>query len=110
MKRLPLTKTEEKIWSFVLGYISDYGHAPTRQEIANKFGYNNRQSADYFLKNMESKGYFKLGKGWRNIKIKEMAVVDITNKEVEKANTDEVSECCGANILKGFCSDCKEQV
>ena len=68
--RLPLSKTEDKIWGYLLGYISDNGYSPTKSEIAVRFKLKSDQAVHYFLKRMETKGYILLVKGeWRNIRI-----------------------------------------
>lgn len=69
MRKLPLTTKEEKVYGFILGYVSDNGYSPTLSEIAEHIGSKQHQVADYFLKQLESKGFVKRGKGWRNIKI-----------------------------------------
>ena len=70
IKRLPLTKTEEKVWAYLLGYITDNQYAPTRQEVAIKMGFGSRQMAQFVLSNLERKGRIKLvGRGWRNIQL-----------------------------------------
>lgn len=71
MKRLPLSQNEEKIWGYILGYITDHNYSPTYKEIALFMGYDNsgEQTIRTYLGRMEEKGYIKFGKGWRNIKI-----------------------------------------
>jgi len=67
--RLPLTENETDIWGYILGYDSDYGYSPTLKEIATFVGSPNHQAAQYYLRQLEYKGYIKRGKGWRNISI-----------------------------------------
>lgn len=68
--RLPLTKKEEQVWGYILGYISDREYSPTAREIAEHAGSNNQQTGQYFIQQLVNKGYLKIEKGkWRNIRI-----------------------------------------
>lgn len=55
--RLPLTKNEEKVWHYILGYFSDNTFSPTLHEIADAVGFNNRQRVHALIKNIQKKGY-----------------------------------------------------
>ena len=71
MKRLPLTKAQEKVWGVLLGWASDYGDdtSPTRREIAEKIGVS-KQWVDLCLKELERKKYIHFLRGrYRNIAI-----------------------------------------
>lgn len=52
---LPLTKREEDVFAFILGYIVDNRVAPTRQEIADKFKFT-PPGAQKFIQALEDKG------------------------------------------------------
>jgi len=52
---LPLTKREEDVFAYILGYIVDNGWAPTRQEIATKFEIT-PPGAQKFIQALEDKG------------------------------------------------------
>jgi len=72
---LPLTKREEDIFAYVLGFIVDNGYSPTRQEIADKFEFT-PMGAQKFIQALADKGKIKVlkkrgGKVWRNIVIVE---------------------------------------
>ncbi len=64
MKRTgPLSKTQEKIWLFLLGFIADNDFAPTRKEIGKHLKYKGNwvvEAVGFHLRAMESKGYLKL--------------------------------------------------
>jgi len=71
-KRLPLTKKEEKVWGYILGYITDNEYPPTIMEIAEIAGSPNHQTGLYFVQQLEDKGYIARTRGkWRNISIVE---------------------------------------
>lgn len=72
-KHLPLTETEKRVLGYILGYYSDNGYMPTLREIGIFMNYpekSQRSSAQVITKNLEAKGRILLGKGWRNIEIK----------------------------------------
>ncbi len=52
---LPLTKREEDVFAYILGYIVDNGYSPTRQEIADKFEIT-PPGAQKFIQALEDKG------------------------------------------------------
>ena len=58
-KKLPLTKREEDIFAYILGYIVDNEYSPTRQEIADQFGIT-PMGAQKFVKVLEAKGKVKI--------------------------------------------------
>ena len=55
---LPLTKKEEDVFVYLLGYIVDYGYSPTRQEVGNKFEIT-PQGAQKFIQSLIDKGKIK---------------------------------------------------
>lgn len=57
--RGPLTQAQEKVWAYILGYISDNNYPPTRQEIAEKLECT-RGNVEVLLRFLERKGYIKL--------------------------------------------------
>ena len=66
--KLPLSKREQKVWHYVLGYFSDYAYSPTRQEIADAVGFSDRREATDCVHNMLKKGWVKLNnEKYRNI-------------------------------------------
>lgn len=52
---LPLTKREEDIFAYILGYIVDNGYSPTRQELGDKFEIT-PQGAQKFVQALIDKG------------------------------------------------------
>lgn len=68
--RLPLTQNEDKVWGFILGYVTDKEYSPTLVEIAEFIGSSNHQAASDYVNRLEAKGYISRTKGkWRNIKV-----------------------------------------
>lgn len=66
--RLPLSKREDKVWTYILGYFADNEYSPTRQEIADGVGFNHRNEATKCVNNMVKKGWLKTKKNeGRNI-------------------------------------------
>lgn len=53
-----LSKREEQIWGFILGYMTDYKKFPTNADVIKKFNIS-KQSASISLKKMEEKNYIK---------------------------------------------------
>lgn len=52
---LPLTKREEDVFAYILGYIMDNGFSPTRQEIADHFEIT-PSGSQKFIQALENKG------------------------------------------------------
>lgn len=52
---IPLTKREEDIFAYILGYIVDNSYSPTRQEIATFFKIT-PQGVQRFIRSLEEKG------------------------------------------------------
>lgn len=52
---LPLTKREEDVFAYILGYIVDNGFAPTRQEIGDHFKIT-PSGSQKFIQSLEDKG------------------------------------------------------
>lgn len=74
MPKLPLTQKEQEVYSYILGYISDNGYSPTREEIGAKFGISS-PGANNFVKNLVRKEKLELVKAKgqrinRNIRLK----------------------------------------
>lgn len=61
-REMPLTKREQDIYAFILGYIVDNGWSPTRQEIADNFKFSPTASQK-FLDALSDKGKIRLLKG-----------------------------------------------
>lgn len=72
MAILPLSDKEREVLKVLKDFFKKNKYMPTRAEIGNEMGYpesSGSRNVGAFLKNMEEKGYVKLGKGWRNIEI-----------------------------------------
>lgn len=59
MPKAPITKKEQDVYSYILGYISDNGYSPTREEIGAKFGIS-PPGANRFVKSLVDKGKLEL--------------------------------------------------
>ena len=63
MQLKPLTKRQQEIFDFILEAMSHNGAPPTRQEIAQKFGFRSANAAEDHLKALHKKGYIELLSG-----------------------------------------------
>lgn len=63
-----LTPREYGIFSFVRQYLQDHQKSPTRREIGQAFKLT-PQGADYHIQHLNKKGFIKLVKGTRNIRL-----------------------------------------
>lgn len=59
----PLTPKEKTVLGFLETYARINGFAPTYQEICSHFGFASFNSAQRYLKQLESKGYIQMGGG-----------------------------------------------
>ena len=56
----PLTIRQSEILDFIRECVQDTGMAPTRAEVAIRFGFRSKTAAADHLRALESKGYIKL--------------------------------------------------
>lgn len=56
----PLSPMQKEILKFVIGFAKLRGHPPTRQDIADGFGFNSCNAAQQHLKALEKKGRVRL--------------------------------------------------
>ena len=65
-----LTPIQEKVYSYIAGYITDLGFSPTYQEIAIKTEMTT-QAVESHLKNLKKKGWVKFNpeKKFRKIEL-----------------------------------------
>lgn len=63
-----LTKKQKNMYAYIAGYITDYGFAPTTQEIAIKFNMNTSAVEGHVAK-LEEKGWIRFKKDQRFRKI-----------------------------------------
>ena len=59
----PLTKRQQEIFNFILESMTHNGAPPTRQEIAQEFGFKSANAAEDHLKALHKKGYIELLSG-----------------------------------------------
>lgn len=59
----PLTKRQQEIFNFILESMTHNGAPPTRQEIAQQFGFRSANAAEDHLKALHKKGYIELLSG-----------------------------------------------
>jgi predicted transcriptional regulator len=64
---MKLTKKQEDVYSYIAGYITDYGYSPTYQEVAEKLSMTT-QSVEAHVKNLVTKGWLGFN-GKRNRKL-----------------------------------------
>lgn len=73
MEKQPLTKNEDKVYTFLLTYMEDNsGRAPLLREIADRMGWSEshaKTTAHHTLKSIEKKGWIRLREPRRDIDI-----------------------------------------
>jgi SOS-response transcriptional repressor LexA len=67
MKNQELTPKQEEVYSYIAGYITDYGYSPTYQEVAEKLN-TTTQSVEAHVQNIAKKGWLVFN-GQRNRKL-----------------------------------------
>lgn len=60
MKRVSLTRTQQKVLDFVRWYLKAKGWPPTRREISDHFGWKAHNAAAQHLWLIERKGYLRI--------------------------------------------------
>jgi repressor LexA len=58
-QKMPLTKRQREILTYLQSYAGDNGYAPSFEEIAAHFNYNSLATVHEHLTNLERKGYIK---------------------------------------------------
>ncbi len=61
--RKPLTKKQKEVLNFVIRSLAKNGYAPSLQEVANFLETENISTAQYFIQELEGKGYLKKKSG-----------------------------------------------
>ncbi|OLC05785.1 MAG: repressor LexA [Gemmatimonadetes bacterium 13_1_40CM_4_69_8] len=56
---MPLTRRQHEILTYLQGYITDTGYAPSFEEIARRFGFSSLATVHEHLTNLEGKGYIR---------------------------------------------------
>lgn len=54
-----ITKRQKEVLNFVIHFMAKNGYSPSLQEIANFLGTENISTAQYFIQELEEKGYLK---------------------------------------------------
>ena len=54
-----MKEKEEMVWSYVLGYDSDYGHVPSLAQIQEHFKWKNKMSAKYYVDMLIKSGHLR---------------------------------------------------
>jgi len=69
-KKEKLTKTQEKVYAYIAGYIEDFGFSPTYQEIAIRTGLTT-QAVEAHIKNLVKAGWiaFDNSKKFRKLEL-----------------------------------------
>lgn len=57
--RRPLTTKQRRLLDYLRTYISEHGHAPTFDVVADAFGYRSISTVHEHLQNLESAGYVR---------------------------------------------------
>lgn len=71
MNKPPLTKGEDRVYTYILGFLADNGYAPSYKTIAEALGMTSN-GATLHVKNIEQKGWIEFGPvepGFRKIKV-----------------------------------------
>lgn len=58
-KSRPLTEKQKQVLDFISAFITDNGYSPSLKDIAGFLNTNNLSTAQYFVKELESRGYLK---------------------------------------------------
>lgn len=57
---MKLTKKQKGFLGYISGYIEEWGHSPSFDEICTHFGFNSYNTVTTYLKILERKGYIRL--------------------------------------------------
>jgi len=60
-----LTDKQQKVLEFITGYSEEHSYAPSRQEIANHFGFSSLGTVEDYLKSLEAGGFLQRSAGGR---------------------------------------------
>lgn len=55
----PITKKQKEVLTFILRFISENGYSPALKEVATYLQTNNLSTAQYFVRELEGRGYLK---------------------------------------------------
>lgn len=88
----PLTPKEKSVLEFLEVYARLHGFAPTYQEICRHFGFASFNSAQRYLKQLESKGYISLGGANQKRAISLLRSASAYQDEIEDRNMSDVGE------------------
>ena len=74
--REPLTDVQQKIYSFIVDYMREYGFAPTIREIQMNFDYKSSNTVVTQLAKLVKKGYIVKSSTKSTMKARAMRLVD----------------------------------
>ena len=85
--RAPLTGKQREIYKFFVNFIRENKYSPSIREINKHFKFNSNNSANYYLKALEEKGYIIRNSNGGVTKARAIRLVDdvIGNYSVESA-------------------------
>lgn len=69
--REPLTDAEQRALDAIRAHVEDHGYPPTVQELADACGYASKSTAADTLRRLERKGWLKVHRSPRAIKVLE---------------------------------------
>jgi repressor LexA len=98
----PLTPKEKSVLEFLEVYARLHGFAPTYQEICRHFGFASFNSAQRYLKQLESKGYISLGGANQKRAISLLRSASAYQDEVEDRNAPNVAEETSSSTPEAF--------
>ncbi len=64
---MSLTPKQKQVLDFIKSFIQEKAYAPSKQEIADHFGFKSRGTVSDYLKRLKALGYIGSGEGPRNI-------------------------------------------
>lgn len=74
--RSQLTESQQRIYSFLVGFIREQGYSPTIREIQKNFNYNSSNSVVAQLTKLEKKGYITKASSKDGMKARTLRLVD----------------------------------
>lgn len=69
---MSLSPKQKQVLDFIKDFVRERGYAPSKQEIADHFGFRSRGTVSDYLKRLKTLGYIENGEGRRNIQVGQM--------------------------------------
>ncbi len=99
----PLTPREKSVMEFLEVHARLHGFAPTYQEICRHFGFASFNSAQRYLKQLESKGYISLGGSNQKRAISLLRSASAYQDEVEdRQSSSDTESTTGSSNVEAF--------